>query len=560
MRRRWWALVVVGMLLPALQAVPGTASASSPVITNACDQQVLPGHFTCFAERLVQPAQAPRTASGFLPAVTPAGYSPADLASAYQFGSAPSAAGRRIYVIDAFDDPTAAADLATYRSQFGLPPCTVANGCFQKVNEHGATSPLPGVDPNPDPNKRWDVETSLDLDMVSAACPACSITLIEATDSDNNLLIATGEAKALGAQYVSLSWGGTDNHNDRAFDAAYLSKSGAFYAVATGDQGYKSGGFYPATSPYVVAVGGTTLTQDGTAARGWDESAWSGATSGCSTNEAKPAFQASVATNCAGRAIADVSAVADPHTPVAVYYSTGGGWEMIGGTSASAPLVAGIAARADAASSTPSYPYAHTGAYNDVTSGSNGGILCGGVLCNAGAGWDGPTGLGTPEGIAAFGNPSTAVASTCTGNLINNPGFEAGTTGWSVAAKRVHTNHKLAHTGNRFALLDGTGHARVDHLARTLVLPRSCTSTLTYFLHVTSADHSRTAHDKLVLRVNGTIVSTRSNLQRGRHYVKVTINLRKYAGHTVTLQWTGRENRSLATSFYLDDVRVTLSH
>lgn len=557
MRRRWWALVVVGMLLPALQAVPGAANASGPVIASACDQQVAPGHFTCFAERLVQPSQSPRT--GFSPAVAPAGYGPSDLASAYQFGSAPSAAGRRIYVVDAFDDPSAASDLATYRSQYGLPPCTVANGCFQKLNQHGATSPLPPVDPNPDPNQRWDVETSLDLDMVSAACPACSITLIEATDTDNNLLIATGEAKALGAQYVSMSWGGTDDRNDSAFDSAYLAKSGAFYAVATGDQGYKSGGFYPATSPYVVAVGGTTLTPTPSGDRSWTETAWSGATSGCSSHEAKPAFQASVTTSCAGRAIADVSAVADPSTGVAVYYGAGGGWEKIGGTSAAAPLVAGMAARADAASSGPSFPYAHTSAYNDVTSGSNGGLLCGSVLCKSDVGWDGPTGLGTPRGIAAFGNPSTAAASTCTGNLVNNPGFEAGTAGWSVAAKRVHTNRKLAHTGARYALLDGTGHARVDRLARTLVLPKGCTSTLTYFLHVTSADHSRTAHDKLVLRINGTVFSTRSNVSRGRHYVKVTINLRRYAGKTVTLQWTGRENRSLATSFFLDDIRVTLS-
>ncbi len=555
MRRRWWALVVMGMLLPALQALPGAANASGPVIASACDQQVKPGYFTCFAERLVQPSQAARSGNGFSPATAPAGYGPSELASAYGFGSAPSAAGRRIYVIGAYDDPAAAADLAVYRSQYGLPACTVANGCFQKINQHGATSPLPqsGV------ASGWAVETSLDLDMVSAACPACSITLIEANDPSNNLLLATGEAKALGAQYVSMSWGGPDDRNDSAFDSAYLSKSGVFYSVATGDKGYVGNGYYPATSPYVVAVGGTTLSPTPSGSRNWTETAWSGATSGCSSHEAQPGFQASVTTSCAGRAVSDVSAVADPSTGVAVYDSSDHGWEIIGGTSAAAPLVAGMAARADAAFSTPSFPYAHPGNYNDVTSGSNGGLLCGSVLCKSDVGWDGPTGLGTPRGIAAFGNPSTAVASVCTGNLVNNPGFETGATGWSVATNRIRTNHKLAHTGSKFALLDGTGHARTDRLARTLVLPKGCTSTLTYFLHVTSADHSRTAHDKLVLRVNGTVVSTRSNLSRGRHYIKVTINLRRYAGKTVTLQWTGRENRSLATSFYLDDIRVTLS-
>ncbi|MCW2857790.1 MAG: hypothetical protein JWR52_3405 [Marmoricola sp.] len=551
MRRRWWALVVIGMLLPAVQVVPGSATASAPVISAACDQNVKPGYYACFAERVVQPN---RSGTASRAAVAPSGYSPSQLASAYGFGSAPSGAGRRIYVIGAFDDRNAASDLAIYRSQFGLPACTVGNGCFQKLNQHGATSPMPIFD------QGWAVETSLDLDMVSAACPACSITLIEANDPSNNLLLATGEAKRFGAQYVSMSWGGPDDQYDAPSDAAYLSRTGVFYSVATGDGGFTGGVSYPSTSPYVVAVGGTSLTPTPSGSRAWSESAWSGASSGCTSNEAKPGYQASASTSCGGRAVADISADADPTTGVAVYDSSDQGWEVVGGTSAAAPLVAGIAARADAAIGAPSaYPYAHTGEYNDVTTGSNAALCLSGVLCNAGPGWDGPTGLGTPRSIAALGNPTTAEASRCTGNLVNNSGFELGTTGWSVAAARIHTRHRLAHTGNRFALLDGTGHTHVDRLARALVLPKGCVSTLTYFLRVSSADRSRIAHDKLLLMVNGTVLSMRSNLARGPRYFKVTIHLNRYAGRTVNIKWVGRENASLATSFYLDDVRVTLS-
>jgi hypothetical protein len=551
MRRRWWTLIVIGMLLPAFQVVPGSATAGAPVISAACDQHVKPGSFTCFAERLVQPNRP----NSFRATLAPGGFGPSDFASAYELGSAPSGAGRRVYVIGAFDDAHAADDLAVYRSRFGLPACTVANGCFQKVNQHGAASPLPSVD------QGWATETSLDLDMVSAACPACSITLIEADDPSNNLLLAVSEARQLGAQYVSMSWGGPDDPSDPAADAAYLSRTGVFYSAATGDTAFGGGVFYPSTSPYVVAVGGTSLSQTPSGSRAWTETAWSGASSGCSADEAQPGYQASAGTSCSGRAVADVSAVADPTTGVAYYDTYDGGWGVIGGTSAAAPLVAGMAARADAAAGTPSsYPYAHPGDYNDVTSGSNGACLLNpAVWCNAGAGWDGPTGLGTPRGIAAFGNPSVAHASTCTSNLINNPGFETGATGWSVAGTRVPTSRLLAHTGRRSALLDGTGHARVDRLARALVLPKGCAATLTYFVRVSSADHGRAAHDQLVLRVNGSVVATRSNVARGPRYVRITVPLSRYAGRTVTLRWVGTENAGLATGFYLDDITVTLS-
>ena len=173
--------------------------------------------------------------------------------------------------------------------------------------------------------------------------------------------------------------------------------------ASTGDDGY--GVSYPAASPYVTAVGGTSLTRDGSA-RGWTETAWSGAGSGCSAYEAKPSYQASVNTGCSRRAVADVSAVADPNTGVAVYQTYGGsGWAVYGGTSASSPIIASVYALAGtpgAGDNPASYPYAHTGNLFDVTTGTNGSCSPA-QLCHAGAGWDGPTGLGTPNGSAAFG-------------------------------------------------------------------------------------------------------------------------------------------------------------
>jgi subtilase family serine protease len=160
---------------------------------------------------------------------------------------------------------------------------------------------------------------------------------------------------------------------------------------------------YPAASKYVTAVGGTSLKTASTA-RGWTDTVWSGAGSGCSTYDAKPSWQKD--SGCANRTVADVSAVADPNTGVAVYdtYGQGNGWMVFGGTSASSPLIAAVYALAGAPSSgsyPASFPYAHTSALYDVTSGSNG--SCGGsYLCTGTTGYDGPSGLGTPNGAAAF--------------------------------------------------------------------------------------------------------------------------------------------------------------
>jgi subtilase family serine protease len=299
--------------------------------------------------------------------------------------------------VDAYDDPTAEADLGVYRSQFGLPACTTANGCFTKVSQTGTTT-------YPRKNGGWAQEISLDLDMVSAACPSCHILLVEArTPSFANLGIAVNRAASTaGVVAISNSYGGGDAPDSTY--GHYYKHPGIAVTASTGDSGYQ-GGSYPAASAYVVAVGGTTLLSASNA-RGWTESAWSGAGSGCSAYNAALAAASSFGTGCSKRAMADVSAVADPQTGVAVYDSTPyqgqSGWLVFGGTSASSPIVASVYALSGNTAGYPSaLPYQHSSSLFDVTAGANG--VCVPIqLCTARAGWDGPTGLGTPNGTTAF--------------------------------------------------------------------------------------------------------------------------------------------------------------
>jgi subtilase family serine protease len=333
------------------------------------------------------------------PNATISGYGPSDLQSAYKLPSASAGSGQTVAIVDAYDDPSAESDLGVYRSQFGLPACTTANGCFRKVNQSGGTS-------YPRRNGGWAEEISLDLDMVSAVCPNCHILLVEAsTASLKNLGTAVNTAVRLGAKEVSNSYGGSESSSDPSYDTSYFNHPGVAITVSSGDNGY--GVEYPAASRYVTAVGGTSLNRSSNS-RGWSETVWSGAGSGCSAYDAQPSWQTGVVTSsCSKRAVADVSADADPATGVAVYdsYSYQGysGWLEFGGTSVASPIIASVYALAGNAGSVTygSYPYSHTSSLFDVTSGSNG--SCGGTsLCTAGAGWDGPTGLGTPNGTGGF--------------------------------------------------------------------------------------------------------------------------------------------------------------
>ncbi len=372
----------------AFPAAGPAAAAPTTRVTHACAAPAA-GYAACFAQVVTA-----KTAGVTPFAASPTGYGPADLRGAYGL-TATGSASQTIAIVDAQDDPTAEADLATYRSFYGLPACTTANGCFRKVNQSGGTS-YPSVDAG------WALEISLDLDMASAICPGCHILLVEATSASfGNLGAAVDRAAAMGATTISNSYGGSELVALLTGSQSHYSHPGVAITASTGDNGY--GVSFPATAPAVTAVGGTTLNWNGTTRT---ETAWSGAGSGCSSFFAQPAGQASAGTGCSRHAIADVSAVADPNTGVSVYDTTPlqgqSGWFKVGGTSVSSPIIASVIALAGNGSTyTNSFPYSHTGSLHDVTSGSNG--TCPTTQwCNARPGWDGPTGLGTPDGTGAF--------------------------------------------------------------------------------------------------------------------------------------------------------------
>ncbi len=386
-------------MAPPVSAVP--ADGADPLrfepVKRACPRTPSPNEATCLA--LVRTDVKARR--DVLPLGRPAGLGAIDLQRAYRLPTT-AGKGQTIAIIDVGDDPKAEADMAVYRAQFGLPPCTTRNGCFKKVNENGG-SELPPPDPG------WAEEESLDLDMVSAACPNCHILLVEASKPALATLgMGVNAAVRLGARFVSNSYGGGEDATVPSLDHSYFEHPGVAITAASGDGGY--GVLYPATSQYVTAVGGTSLKRAANA-RGWNETAWSGAGSGCAAIGDKPAWQKD--TGCARRTVADVSAVADPRTGVAAYDTyQAGGWLVVGGTSASAPIIAGAYALAGTPppeARTAEVPYAHASALNDIVSGGNG-TCTPAYLCTAGPGYDGPTGLGTPNGVAAFRGATPALA------------------------------------------------------------------------------------------------------------------------------------------------------
>jgi subtilase family serine protease len=326
---------------------------------------------------------------------SPIGLGPAVLQAAYALPSSSAGGSQTVAIVDGYDDPAAERDLAVYRTHYGLPPCTTANGCFRKVDQSGGRS-------YPDPDGGWGQEISLDLDMVSAVCPRCHVLLVEATTTSMaNLGVAEDTAVRLGADAVSNSFGGPDA-SDRSY-GRYFHHPGVAITASAGDNGYAVS--YPASSKWVTAVGGTTL-KAASNSRGFTETAWSGTGSGCSTQNAA-AWQDLSTTQCPGRAVTDVAAVADPATGVSVYdsvsYEGTSGWLTFGGTSASSPIVAGVYALAGNTASVDSgaYLWAHHDGLHDVTRGSNGSCVTA-RWCEARSGWDGPTGWGTPNGTSGF--------------------------------------------------------------------------------------------------------------------------------------------------------------
>ena len=528
---------------------------------------------------------------------TPVGgsYGPADLESAYALAGDPTGAGETVAIVDAYDNPNTANDLANYRSEYGLPACTTTSGCFRKLNESGATSPLPRG------NSSWGQEIDLDIEMVSAICPSCNIVLIEA-NSANFSDLATAEntaANIVHANAISNSYGGSEYSTETTDQQSY-DHPGSLITVSSGDSSY--GVEFPAASQCVVAVGGTTLTQDNSA-RGWSETAWNGAGSGCSAYVAKPTWQTD--SGCSDRTVADISAVADPNTGVAVYDtygSSGSSWYVFGGTSVASPIIASIGARAGATS--PSALYANTASINDVTSGNNGSCSPA-YLCTAGPGYDGPTGLGTPRGTAAFGTPGGTSTPTPTptstptptptptptstptatptptptptatpappGQLVVNGGFDTGAfspwvTGGGEPTPQVSTLH--AHSGSDSALLGtySTGPPEPlgnSSIVQTVSIPASVsTATLTFWYYGGTTDTVR--YDWQECQIQSTSGSRLAQVMKiasnTRTWTKVTYNLSSYRGRTIQLYFNvHQDGYGDPTYMFVDDVSVTTS-
>ncbi len=385
--------------------------------------------------------------------------SPQNVLGAYGLATAHAPASQQtLALVDAYDDPGAEHDLQVFDEQFGLPACTSANGCFTEVKLHS-----PAVNPS------WALEIATDIEVAHGLCSSCKILLIEAPSNRNaKLEEAEHTAELRGAQEISDSWGGPEAGITAGKDSAgAFDHPGTVITAAAGDYGYLDWdeeesierGFadYPASSPHVVAVGGTRLAL-GTGGAWSGESVWNGdgaGGGGCSTVLGAPAWQQSLpdwsAVGCEShRAVADIAADADPYTGVAVYDSTPIregeneylGWEKLGGTSVASPIIAAAFALAGGAAlqegGTPvEYPArtlyenvaANSWSLHDVTSGSNGACARGfslqtgesecsageeaascaeRAICIAGSGYDGPSGVGTPAALAAFKAPAIA--------------------------------------------------------------------------------------------------------------------------------------------------------
>lgn len=375
-----------------------TAATNGPATSAVCGHRAGPH---CLAIR--NNVATARNKAAMAKGDAPQGLGPADIQAAYNLKGGKQ--GGTVALIEAGDYKSIDADLQTYRKTYNLPECSVANKCLSVVNQDGAPSPLPA------PDDQWAGETALDVDAVSAACPSCKILVVEANEPQDpndvvtlikNLSAGNDTAAKLKANAASNSWGDKPDKEKYYKDVeGSYNHPGMAITVSSGDDGNGGGVTVPSSYPTITAVGGTSLTKD-SSPRGWKESAWNGAGSGCSDPAPQPDFQKqAVGDTCKGkRGVSDVSAVADPNTGLAVYQ--GGQWQVTGGTSLSSPLVAAIYTMAGDTDGVKdaSKAYANADKLNDVTDGNNG--SCQGPVCNAGKGWDGPTGLGTPNGLGAF--------------------------------------------------------------------------------------------------------------------------------------------------------------
>jgi subtilase family serine protease len=394
-----------------LAALAFTAAAAAAHLERpVCPGPVAAGAARCHAHVVVDSHGSPVTTSAT--SSLPPGYGPAQFHGAYSLPSA-SSVPETIAIVDAYDDPSVRKDLTAYDQKFGipdLPTCastsTSATSCFLKVNQNGAVSPLPSK------SSGWSLEIALDVETAHEICQNCKVVLVEAGSSSSaSLNAAEATAVRLGATEISNSWGTSGEYSDEVSENGAFDYPGIAITVASGDNGYERFGF-PAASPDVIDAGGTTLTLGAGNTYG-SEKAWSEAGSGCSLYFPAQSWQAEAAgwssTGCGtSRGVADVAADADPNTGASVYdttrYNGRTGWFQVGGTSLASPLIAGVYALAGNAA-TVSYPaslaYAASASLHDVSEGPSTGN-CSTTACKAGPDYDGPTGLGTPNGLGGF--------------------------------------------------------------------------------------------------------------------------------------------------------------
>jgi subtilase family serine protease len=328
---------------------------------------------------------------------SPAGETPQSIYPVYNLTFDTTGGSNVIVIVDAFDYPTAENDLNVFSSQFGLPACTKATGCFQQIYASGS---------KPRANCGWAQEAALDIEWAHAMAPRAKIVLVEASsNSFANLFAAVDVATSQvtpggGKGEVSMSWGGSEFSSEASNDG-HFQNTGVVYFGSSGDTGGVT--IYPSASPYVVAAGGTTIHRDRNG-KFTSETGWSGSGGGPSKYETQLSYQSGIAgTDGTQRSIPDFSFDSDPNSGVSVYDSTRcqglSGWLVFGGTSVASPSLAGIVNRAGhfSASSVTELTtiYGNLGSsadFRDITSGTAGSFT-------AVAGWDFVTGVGSNQGL-----------------------------------------------------------------------------------------------------------------------------------------------------------------
>jgi hypothetical protein len=397
---------------PTVSSQPGNMPAAFPSSDSVeyVARQIAAGNFIpacptlafgearCMAIGLKDRSHAPRSEAGRNGSVQ--GFGPSQLQAAYNIvNAAKNDKGGVVVVVEAGGDPNLEKDLTVYRKQFDLPRCDVRSGCLRILNQDGRTRPKPKV------NSGWLAEQSLDVDMVSANCPNCKIVVVEASTS---LGIAERTAASLHPVAISNSWGGGEFKGENPSEHRLFDHPGIAITASAGDGGY--GVIFPSAANTVTAVGGTSL-YTATNSRGYTESVWAGSGSGCSAYIPETTWQDPIEEQlggCTKRIVSDVAYIANPDTGVAVYESIPGdgeppGWQVWGGTSVGSPAIAAIYALSGDTKGVPaSIAYANPGDLYDVTTGSNGSCAPYNYLCTGEVGYDGPTGLGTPNGTGAF--------------------------------------------------------------------------------------------------------------------------------------------------------------